>query len=39
VAMSFANEPYPGISANGFSGEAVVLLSTYAFQQRTAWLQ
>jgi uncharacterized protein YcbK (DUF882 family) len=39
VAMSFANEPYPGITTNGFSGEAVVLLSTYAFQQRTAWLQ
>jgi len=39
VAMSFANDPYPGISADGFSGEAVVFLSTYAFPQRTAWLQ
>src|SRR5262249_27701720 len=38
VAMSFANEPYPGITANGFSGEAVVILNTFAFQQRTAWL-
>jgi uncharacterized protein YcbK (DUF882 family) len=39
VAMSFTTEPYPGITANGFSGEAVVLLDTYAFSQRTAWLQ
>ena len=39
VAMSFADEPYPGITANGFSGEAVVFLNTYAFPQRTAWLQ
>jgi hypothetical protein len=39
VAMSFAKEPYPGISANAFSGEAVVFLTTYAFSQRTAWLQ
>ena len=39
VAMSFANDPYPGISAEGFSGEAVVFLNTYAFPQRTAWLQ
>ncbi len=39
VAMSFADDPYPGITANGFSGEAVVFLNTYAFSQRTAWLQ
>jgi uncharacterized protein YcbK (DUF882 family) len=39
VAMSFTNEPYPGIKANTFSGEAVVLLSTVTFSQRTAWLQ
>jgi uncharacterized protein YcbK (DUF882 family) len=39
VAMSFADEPYPGITANGFTGQAVVFLSTYAFSQRTAWLQ
>lgn len=39
VAMSFASEPYPGITANRFSGEAVVLLNTYAFPQRTAWLR
>jgi uncharacterized protein YcbK (DUF882 family) len=39
IAMSFTNEPYPGITANSFSGEAVVLLNTYAFSQRTAWLQ
>ena len=39
VAMSFAKEPYPGISATSFSGEAVVFLTTYVFSQRTAWLQ
>jgi uncharacterized protein YcbK (DUF882 family) len=39
VAMGFANEPYPGITSNSFSGEAVVILNTYAFSQRTAWLQ
>jgi uncharacterized protein YcbK (DUF882 family) len=39
VAMSFTNEPYPGITANGFSGDAVVPLNTYAFRRRTAWLQ
>jgi len=39
VAMSFSKEPYPGITANGFSGEAVVFLNTYAFSQHTAWLQ
>jgi hypothetical protein len=39
VAMSFANEPYPGITANSFSGDAVVMLSTHAFSQRTALLQ
>ena len=39
VAMSFTNDPYPGITADSFSGEAVVFLNTYAFPQRTAWLQ
>jgi uncharacterized protein YcbK (DUF882 family) len=39
VAMSFANDPYPGITADRFSGEAVVFLTTYAFPRRTAWLQ
>ena len=39
VAMSFSKEPYPGITANSFSGEAVVFLNTYAFSQHTAWLQ
>jgi uncharacterized protein YcbK (DUF882 family) len=39
VVMSFAKDPYPGISASAFSGEAVVFLTTYAFSQRTAWLQ
>jgi uncharacterized protein YcbK (DUF882 family) len=39
VAMSFSDEPYPGITTTGFSGEAVVPLSTYAFSRRTASLQ
>lgn len=39
VAMSFSNDPYPGIKPNSFSGEAVVLLTTVVFSQRTAWLQ
>jgi hypothetical protein len=39
VAMSFTNDPYPGIKANSFSGEAVVQLSTVTFSQRTAWLR
>jgi uncharacterized protein YcbK (DUF882 family) len=39
VAMTFSNDPYPGIKANGFSGEAVVLLTTVAFSQRSSWLQ
>jgi hypothetical protein len=39
VAMSFNNDPYPGISADRFSGEAVVFLTTYAFPQRTASLR
>jgi uncharacterized protein YcbK (DUF882 family) len=39
VVMSFSNDPYPGIKPNSFSGEAVVLLTTVVFPQRTAWLQ
>jgi uncharacterized protein YcbK (DUF882 family) len=39
VVMSFSNNPYPGMTTNSFSGEAVVLLSTVTFSQRTAWLQ
>jgi hypothetical protein len=39
IAISFSNDPYPGIKANSFSGEAVVLLTTVVFAQRTAWLQ
>jgi hypothetical protein len=39
IAMSFSSDPYPGISADRFSGEAVVFLTTYAFPQRTAWLR
>jgi len=39
VVMSFADEPYPGITTTSFSGEAVVPLNTYAFSPRTASLQ
>ncbi len=39
VVMSFTEDPYQGMAANRFSGEAVVFLNTYAFAQRTAWLQ
>jgi uncharacterized protein YcbK (DUF882 family) len=39
VVMSFSNDPYPGIRANSFSGEAIARLSTVTFSQRTAWLQ
>jgi hypothetical protein len=34
VVMSFSDEPYPGITTTGFSGEAVVPLDTYVFRQR-----
>jgi hypothetical protein len=34
VVMSFSDEPYPGITTTGFSGEAVVPLNTYVFRQR-----
>jgi len=39
VAMSFNSDPYPGITADRFSGEAVVFLTTFAFPRRTASLQ
>jgi uncharacterized protein YcbK (DUF882 family) len=40
VAMTFSNDPYPGISADRFSGEAVVFLTTFAFPpRRTAMLR
>jgi hypothetical protein len=39
VAMSFDEAPYPGISAARFSGEAVVFLTTLAFERRTASLR
>jgi uncharacterized protein YcbK (DUF882 family) len=39
VAMSFDEEPYPGIAAGHFSGEAVVFLTTTTFQRRTASLR
>jgi uncharacterized protein YcbK (DUF882 family) len=39
VVMSFTNDPYPDITADSFSGEAVVFLNTYEFSRHTAWLQ
>jgi hypothetical protein len=39
VVMSFSDEPYPGITTTGFSGEAVVPLNTYAFSRRTVSLR
>jgi uncharacterized protein YcbK (DUF882 family) len=39
VAMSFNEEPYPGIAAGHFSGEAVVFLGTTTFQRQTALLR
>jgi hypothetical protein len=39
LAMSFDEDPYPGITADRFRGEAVVFLTTYAFEQRTASLR
>jgi hypothetical protein len=39
IMMSFSEEPYPGIAANRFSGEAVVFLATTSFQRRTASLR
>jgi hypothetical protein len=34
AVMSFSDEPYPGITTTGFSGEAVVPPNTYVFRQR-----
>ena len=39
LAMAFNADPYPGIAADRFSGEAVVFLTTYPFARRTASLQ
>jgi hypothetical protein len=39
VAMSFDEDPYPGISAAHFSGEAVAFPTTLAFERRTASLR
>ena len=39
VLMSFTDEAYPGIASNRFSGEAVVFLTTRAFERRTASLR
>jgi hypothetical protein len=34
IVMSFSDDPYPGITTTGFSGEAVARLNTYVFRQR-----
>lgn len=34
VVMSFSDEPYPGVTTTGFSGEAAVPLNTYVVRQR-----
>jgi uncharacterized protein YcbK (DUF882 family) len=39
VAMSFEDDPYPGIAAGYFSGDAVVFPTTFSFQRRTASLR
>ena len=39
IAMSFDEDPYPGITSDRFRGEAVVFLTTYTFGQRTASLR
>jgi hypothetical protein len=33
IVMSFSDDPYPGVTTTGFSGEAVVPLNTYVFRQ------
>jgi uncharacterized protein YcbK (DUF882 family) len=39
VVMSFTHDPYPGITADRFSGDAVVFVSTTGFLRRTASLR
>lgn len=39
VAMTFGDDPQPGLTAGRFSGSAVVFISTVAFDKRTAALQ
>jgi uncharacterized protein YcbK (DUF882 family) len=39
VAMSFEEDPYPGIAAGHFTGDAVVFPTTFSFQRRTAALR
>ncbi len=39
LAMTFSNDPLAGMSAQQFSGEAIVFLDTISFVTRTAFLQ
>jgi hypothetical protein len=39
VAMSFTHDPYPGITADRFSGDAVVFVATTGVPRRTASLR
>jgi len=39
VVMTFGTDPNPGITADRFSGDAVVFMSTMSFRQRTASLR
>jgi hypothetical protein len=39
VTMAFSDDPYPGLTANRFSGQAVVFMATTTFNGRTAMLQ
>ena len=38
VAMTFSDDPTPGLLAERFSGQAVVFLATTTFRERTAML-
>lgn len=38
VAMTFSNDPTPGLLAERFSGQAIVFLATTTFRERTAML-
>lgn len=39
VMMSFSDDPGQGLTADRFSGNAVVFVATVAFNTRTAWLR
>jgi hypothetical protein len=39
VAMTFGDDPQPGLSSDRFAGSAVVFVSTVTFAKRTAALR